>query len=43
MGLPAIDNIRSEALKFINPPEEFKRKVLKSGGVIVDSTNCING
>jgi YEATS domain-containing protein 1/3 len=42
MGLPAIDNIRSEALKFINPPEEFKRKVLKSGGVIVESTNGTN-
>ena len=37
LGMPAINNIRNEALKFINPPDEFKKKVLKAGGEILNA------
>ena len=41
-GSLPIDNIRSEALTFFNPTEEFKRKLVKGGG-IVSSTETVNG
>lgn len=41
-GAPPIDNIRSEALTFKNPTDEFKRKLIKGGG-IVTSINAVNG
>ena len=36
LGSPPIDNIRSEALTFTNPTEEFKRKLLKGGGTVTN-------
>lgn len=42
MGSPPIDNIRSEALTFKNPTEEFKKKLVKGGG-IVTSLGTVNG
>ena len=39
LGLPPVSNIRSEALTFKNPTDEFKRKVLKAGGVIITNAN----
>ena len=41
IGLAPINNIRSEALTFTNPTEEFKRKLLKGGGIIIE--NGLNG
>lgn len=41
-GSPPIDNIRSEALTFTNPTEEFRKKLVKGGG-IVTSTGTVNG
>lgn len=33
-GSPPIDNIRSEALTFKNPTDEFRRKLVKGGGIV---------
>ena len=33
-GSPPIDNIRSEALTFRNPTDEFRRKLVKGGGIV---------
>ena len=41
-GSPPIDNIRSEALTFTNPTEEFRKKLVRGGG-IVTSTGTVNG
>lgn len=41
-GSPPIDNIRSEALTFKNPTEEFKKKLVKGGG-IVTCMGTVNG
>ncbi|EDO45571.1 predicted protein [Nematostella vectensis] len=41
LGCSPITNIRSEALKFLNPPDEFKQKVLKAGGEVLDHRNGI--
>lgn len=41
-GSPPIDNIRSEALTFTNPTEEFRKKLVKGGGIIT-STGTVNG
>ena len=41
-GSPPIDNIRSEALTFTNPTEEFRKKLVRGGG-IVTSTGAVNG
>lgn len=32
-GSPPIDHIRSEALTFKNPTDEFKKKLIKGGGI----------
>ena len=42
LGQPPVSNIRSEALTFKNPTDEFKRKVLKAGGVIISNANGCN-
>ena len=42
-GNPTIHNNRTEALKFLNPPEEFKKKVLKAGGEMLNTVNGSNG
>ena len=41
-GSLPIDNIRSEALTFTNPTEEFRKKLVRGGG-IVTSTGTANG
>lgn len=41
VGLAPINNIRSEALTFTNPTEEFKKKLLKGGGTIIHTN--VNG
>lgn len=33
-GSPPIDKIRSEALTFRNPTDEFRRKLVKGGGIV---------
>lgn len=37
-GSLPIDNIRSEALTFTNPTDEFKRKLVKGGGIVTKTT-----
>lgn len=41
-GSSPIDNIRSEALTFKNPTEEFKKKLVKGGGIVA-SLGIVNG
>ena len=41
-GLPPVHNIRSEGLTFNNPTDEFKKKLLKGGGICLP-TAPING
>ncbi len=35
VGNPPVTNVRVEALTFSDPVEDFKKKLLKGGGVIV--------
>ena len=35
VGNPPVNNSRIEALTFRNPVEDFKKKLLKGGGVVV--------
>ncbi|KAJ7384561.1 Protein AF-9 [Desmophyllum pertusum] len=41
LGSLPIDNIRSEALTFTNPTEEFRKKLVKGGGIA--SIGTVNG
>lgn len=41
-GSSFIDNIRSEAFIFINLIEEFRKKFVKGGGIII-SIGIVNG
>lgn len=39
-GHPPVNHIRCEKLTFNNPTEEFRRKLLKAGGVRRKATPC---
>lgn len=41
-GFSFIDNIRSEAFIFINLIEEFRKKFVKGGGIVI-SIGIVNG
>nr|XP_056704648.1 protein AF-9 isoform X2 [Euleptes europaea] len=44
-GHPPVNHLRCEKLTFNNPTEEFRRKLLKAGGIMVmsDSTSAASG
>ena len=39
VGNPPVTNVRVEVLTFTDPVEDFKKKLLKGGGVIVSGMN----
>ena len=39
VGHPPVTNVRVEVLTFTDPVEDFKKKLLKGGGVIVSGMN----
>ncbi|NWS46458.1 AF9 protein, partial [Probosciger aterrimus] len=42
-GHPPVNHLRCEKLTFNNPTEEFRRKLLKAGGIMSDGTSFSSG
>ena len=38
VGMPPVNNTKVEALTFLDPSEEFERKLLKGGAVVLDNS-----